>query len=83
MKNLRYFSTEGDKNSGSLVKMDKADFGVDFLEGLINRYFKDHEVPDILKHKDNIVEYLRLKYEKEVAEHEMRRKKKLLELQQK
>lgn len=77
VKNMRYFSTEQDKNSGSLVKLDKADFGVDFLEGLINRYFKDHEVPDILRHKDNIVEYLQLKYEKEVAEHEMRRKKKL------
>ena len=83
VKNMRYFSTEGDKNSGSLVKMEKAEFGVDFLEGLINRYFKDHEVPEILRHKDNIVEYLQLKYEKEVAEHALRRKKKTDELQRK
>ena len=63
-------------NNGSLIKGAKADFGVDLLEGLINRYFKDHEVPEILKHKDNIVEYLKLKHKKEVAEIELRKKKK-------
>lgn len=59
---IRYFTTNGNANTGSLIKAAKADFGVDLLEGLISRYFKDHEVPEILKHKSNIIEYLKLKH---------------------
>ncbi len=75
MNYTRYFHTTDDIPNGSLVVGSKADYGVDCLEGLINRYFKDHEIPEILKNKDHIMDYLKLKYEKEVAELNLKKKK--------
>lgn len=81
MSGVKYFETSENKNNGSLIKGAKSDFGVDLLEGLINRYFKEHEIPEILKHKDNIVEYLTLKHNKEVTEINFKKKKKAEQLE--
>ena len=42
-----YFVTEDNKNSGSLLKIDKVDFGIDMIDGLLLKYFK--EDPKTLK----------------------------------
>ena len=63
VEGVQYFEASGEK-AGSLVLAKKADFGQDFLEALIRRYFRDHEVNEILKHKDDIVTYLKSKWEK-------------------
>lgn len=46
--------------------------------GLINRYFKDHEIAEILKHKEDIQTYLVEKYNAEKAKIEAEREKRLL-----
>lgn len=65
---VTYFTPQGVEEGeaqkvGSLILKKKAQVGVDFIEGLIRRYFKDHEVAEILKHKDNIVTFLKEKWE--------------------
>lgn len=57
-----YFTCANNLNAGSLVLAKKATFGQEILEAIIRRYFKDHEVNEILKHKGDIVNYLREKW---------------------
>lgn len=61
-----YFEAPAEK-AGSLVMAKKAEYGQDFLEALVRRYFKDHEVNEILKHKADIVTYLKDKWEKQMG----------------
>lgn len=75
---MQYFKlSPHSENSGSLIKGKKADFGHDFMDGLINRYFKDHEIAEILKHKEDIQNYLVEKFEVEKLKIEEERKKRL------
>ena len=57
-----YFTCTNNLNAGSLVLAKKATFGQEILEAIIRRYFRDHEVNEILKHKSDIVNYLREKW---------------------
>jgi hypothetical protein len=61
----------------SLIKSKKADFGGDFLSGMIHRYFPDHEVPDLLEHRANLEEYLVEKFKIEKEYYEKERAKRL------
>jgi hypothetical protein len=56
-----YFTAGADGNPCSLVLEKKCDMGVDILEGIVRRYFKDEEAKEILTHKENIVEVLSAK----------------------
>ena len=49
VENFQYFTTLGNKTSGSLVKVEKVNFGIDLLDGLLMKYFK--EDPKILKNQ--------------------------------
>lgn len=66
VEGVQYFEASGEK-AGSLVLAKKVEFGQDFLEALIRRYFRDHEVNEILKHKDDVVSYLKDKWEKQLG----------------
>lgn len=61
---FQYFEASGPK-AGSLVLAKKAEFGQEIVEALVRRYFRDHEVNEILKHKEDIVDYLKGKWEKQ------------------
>lgn len=37
-----YFSTKENKNSGTLVKYDKVNLGIDILDGVLAKYFKEN-----------------------------------------
>lgn len=65
VEGVQYFQASAEK-AGSLVLAKKAEFGQDLLEALVKRYFRDHEVNEILKHKDDIVNYLKSKWEKQL-----------------
>lgn len=60
---FKYFEASAPK-AGSLVLAKKAEFGQEVVEALVRRYFKDHEVNEILRHKEDIVQFLKDKWEK-------------------
>ena len=63
VKEVKYFECTKPGNCGSIVKASKVDFGFDFIHALIDRYFKEHETLEIMKHRDNIVDYLKQLHE--------------------
>lgn len=65
VEGFKYFEAKGEK-AGSLVVSKKAEFGQEIIEALIRRYFKDHEVNEILKNKNDILNYLKAKWEQEL-----------------
>ena len=46
MANFTYFETKDNLNSGSLLKKEKVDFGVNILDAVFLKYFK--EIPENL-----------------------------------
>jgi Leucine-rich repeat (LRR) protein len=65
VEGVEYFKCEKQGNAGSLILAKKAELGQEILEALIRRYFKDHEVNEILKHKHDIINFLKDKWQKE------------------
>lgn len=41
IENFSYFHTKNNKNSGSLLKVERANFGIELLDGLLLKYFKE------------------------------------------
>lgn len=41
VENFVYFQTKNNKNSGSLLKVERANFGIEILDGIISKYFKE------------------------------------------
>lgn len=66
VEGVEYFKCDKDGNAGSLILAKKAELGQEILEALIRRYFKDHEVNEILKHKHDIINFLKEKWQKEI-----------------
>lgn len=58
VEGFEYFKCKEGLNAGSLILAKKAEWGIEIIEALIRRYFKNHEVNEILKHQDNIIDYL-------------------------
>ena len=44
VNDFQYFNTKDNANSGSLVKADKLNFGIELLEALLKKYFKDIQI---------------------------------------
>ena len=65
VSDFEYFKCEKDSDCGSIVKASKVDMGVDFIRALIEKYFKEHEVNEIMKHRDDFVDYLQARFLKE------------------
>lgn len=55
-----YFTCQNSqsKTAGSLIKMVKANFGVDIFQAFVTKYFKPDEAHMLLKHKDELYERL-------------------------
>ncbi len=70
VEGVEYFKCDKEGNAGSLILAKKAELGQEILEALIRRYFKDHEVNEILKHKHDIISFLKEKWAKEKEKHE-------------
>lgn len=64
VEEFQYFEASGPK-AGSLVLAKKAEFGHEIVEALVRRYFRDHEVNEILKHKEDIVSFLKNKWDRQ------------------
>ena len=58
VEGIEYFKCTPGITSGSLVLRNKVSEGVDVICAIINRYFRDNEIEELLKHKDNILEVL-------------------------
>ena len=49
VENFEYFKTENNSNSGSLLKIEKANFGISILDAILMKYFKEN--PKSLKNE--------------------------------
>ena len=72
VEGVEYFKCEKEGNAGSLVMAKKAEFGQEIVEALIRRYFRDHEVNEILRNKHDVVGFLKEKWEKEIERQKRR-----------
>jgi len=59
VEGYQYFVCQKPGFRGSLVKSDKVEFGKDFVYALIDRYFQEHETAEIMKHRSDIVGFLK------------------------
>lgn len=55
---VTYFKCEKEGNAGGLVKLSKVSTGVEIVEAYVKRYFKEEEANEILKNKENLVQFL-------------------------
>ncbi|KAL4483876.1 hypothetical protein ABPG72_006251 [Tetrahymena utriculariae] len=68
VKGTQYFVTKDNKNSGTLVKYEKVSIGIDILDGILAKYFKEN-IPQNLKLQ--IQNQVDRKYNKQVLKTEV------------
>ena len=56
VENFKYFETKNNKNSGSLIKISKVNFGIDLEEALNFKYDFENKKNDLYAFMNNIVE---------------------------
>lgn len=67
VEGFEYFKCEAkNSNPGSLIMAKKSQLGLEIIESLIRRYFKDHEVNEILRHKDDVINFLKERWEEQL-----------------